>query len=49
MAKKGIKVIIEGTITRDLKKDFNYRLAIALVGQYGIAGTKQILEGLKEQ
>lgn len=46
MAKKEIKVIIEGTITEKLKKDFNYRLAIALIGQYGIDGAKQILEAL---
>ena len=49
MAKKEIKVIIEGTITDKLKKDFNERLAIALVGQYGIEGAKQILAGLKAQ
>jgi CRISPR/Cas system-associated protein Cas7 (RAMP superfamily) len=49
MAKKEIKVIIEGTITDNLKKDFNDRLAIALVGQYGIEGAKQILEELKAQ
>ena len=49
MAKKEIKVIIQGTITDKLKKDFNDRLAIALIGQYGIEGTKQILEALKVQ
>ena len=49
MAKKEIKVIIEGTITDNLKKDFNDRLAIALVSQYGIEGAKQILEELKAQ
>lgn len=49
MAKKEIKVIIEGTITDKLKKDFNDRLAIALIGQYGIKGAKQILEALKAQ
>lgn len=49
MAKKEIKVIIEGRITDNLKKDFNDRLAIALVDQYGIEGAKQILERLKAQ
>lgn len=49
MAKKEIKVIIEGKITDKLKKDFNDRLAIALIGQYGIEGAKEILDALKAQ
>lgn len=44
-----IKVIVEGTITDDLKKDFNNRLAIALIAQYGVVGAKQILVGLKKE
>jgi hypothetical protein len=47
MAKKEIKVIIQGTVTDNLKIDFNQRLAIALISQYGIDGAKQILEALK--
>lgn len=49
MAKKEIKVIIQGIITDKLKRDFNDRLAIALINQYGIEGTKQILKILKVQ
>lgn len=49
MARKEIKVIIEGKITDKLKKDFNDRLAIALIGQYGIEGAKEILDSLKAQ
>ncbi|NOW85579.1 hypothetical protein B0H39_003460 [Clostridium beijerinckii] len=46
---KEIKVIIEGTITEDLKREFNNRLAIALIAQYGVGGAKLILEGLKKE
>lgn len=49
MAKKEIKVIIQGIITDKLERDFNDRLAIALINQYGIEGTKQILKILKVQ
>lgn len=49
MAKKNITVIIEGEITEKIKKDFHDRLAIALIDQYGVQGSKEILKEIKSQ
>jgi len=45
--KKEIVVEIEGKITDNLIQDFNNRLVIALISQYGREGATQILEALK--
>ncbi|MBS5307693.1 hypothetical protein [Clostridium sp.] len=45
--KKEIIVEVEGEITDSLIWDFNNRLAIALISQYGREGATQILEVLK--
>lgn len=47
MAKKNIRVIIEGRITDRIKKDFHDRLALALIDQYGLQGAEQILWKIK--
>lgn len=44
----GITGSIEGEITEELMKNFNNRLAIALIKQYGDVGARMILEGLKK-
>lgn len=45
----GIKVRIHGEITEELKKNFNNRLAIAIIKQYGEAGARKILEELEKE
>lgn len=47
MAKKQITVIIEGDITEKIERDFHDRLAIALIDQYGIEGSRLILKELQ--
>ena len=41
---KEIKVTVRGEITEDLKKNYNKRLAIALMEKWGIEGIKYILK-----
>lgn len=45
--KKEIKVEVKGKITNKLIDNFNKRLAVALILQYGRDGAMQILKGLK--
>jgi hypothetical protein len=40
---------IEGEITEELMRNFNNRLAIALIKQYGEAGARKILEELEKE
>ncbi len=47
MAKKHITVIIEGQISDKIRRDFHDRLAIAIIDQYGVEGSKKILKELE--
>ncbi|MDR3593816.1 hypothetical protein [Clostridium sp.] len=47
-SEKPITGEIEGEITEELKRNFNNRLAIALIKQYGEAGARKILEELEK-
>ena len=44
-----ITVVVEGTITDEMKREYHHILADAIVAQYGIEVAKQILEGLKKE
>lgn len=44
----GITGEIVGEITEELMRNFNNRLAIALIKQYGEAGARKILEELEK-
>ena len=43
-----ITVVVEGTITDEMKREYHHILADAIVVQYGIEVAKQILEGVKK-
>lgn len=45
----GITGEIEGEITEELMRNFNNRLAIALIKQYGEDGARKILEELEKE
>lgn len=40
---------IKGEITEELMRNFNNRLAIAIIKQYGEAGARKILEELEKE
>jgi hypothetical protein len=44
-----IKVIVEGTITEEMNREYHHILADAIVDQYGVEIAKLILEGLKKE
>jgi len=44
----GITVTIEGEITEELMNNYNNRLAIAIIKQYGESGARKILEELEK-
>lgn len=44
-----ITVEVEGTITDEIRREYNHILADAIVAQYGVEVAKQILEGLKKE
>lgn len=44
-----ITVEVEGTITDEMRREYNHILADAIVAQYGVEIAKQILEALKKE
>lgn len=44
-----ITVEVEGTITNEMRREYNHILADAIVAQYGVEIAKQILEALKKE
>lgn len=47
--KKAITGTIEGTITKEISKEYHRILADAIVDQYGVDAAKKVLKRLKEE